>query len=72
MIGFFEVNLTLLVKKIVKPLNSFEENKDSEGFDEYRNVLKVLTYFSHQFIEKEVRSMQEKKKRLNLQKGGSK
>ena len=44
------------MQKLVKrPLETFEETRNSEKFDIYRNVLKSLTYLIHMFVEEETR-----------------
>ena len=53
-------------------LQMFEEQKNSEGFDSYRNSLKALLYFYSQIIEREVYEEQSNKYKIDTKKGWAK
>ncbi len=38
---------------MARPLQTFEENRDSTGFDEWRSSTKLLVYMTHQLIDAE-------------------
>ena len=51
----YYIGLGNLQKLVKRPLETFEETRNSDSFDIYRNVLKSLTYLIHIFVEEETR-----------------
>ena len=53
-------------------LDTFEERRDSEGFEIWRNAMKIYVYFYHQIVESEIKFEQDAKKANDLKAGKSK